>query len=405
MLNHRIRNDMQNYLTFRATLNNFSRFVENRLREDRCIQVAGSLTFTTLLSIIPILTIALTLISAFPVFSGFNDQIKHFILANLVPDSSSRLISMYLQQFSTNAAKLTTFGILFLALTAFALMLTIDHTFNTIWRVTKKRPLLHRILIYWGILTIGPILIGASLTLTSWLMSRSQEIVHTVPVVLKLAPMSLTFIALIFLYLIVPNRKVKTAHAILGGMVAGIVFELMKLGFGWYIAHFSTYALIYGAFSSLPIFLLWIFLSWLVVLSGAVLTSSLPYWRHDPSLQHDFPGSSFHNTLMILQAFHRCRKKGISPDIATLQGETRLEFDRIEEIVQFLNTIGWIKETVDGCWVLARDPDDILLRELYRLSVFDPGHKMLDYLPKNAVDALEPSIDISLAALFAEMEQ
>ncbi|MDO9064350.1 MAG: YihY family inner membrane protein, partial [Sulfuricella sp.] len=149
----------------------FLLLVRRRFKEDRCVQFAASLTYTTLLALVPIVTIALTVLSAFPVFTDLMAQLKAFILGNFVPISAGKIISVYMQQFSQKAAHLTALGIGLLAVTAFVLMLTIDHAFDVIWRVRRKRPLLRRFLIYWAALTLGPLLIGASLSLTSYLVS------------------------------------------------------------------------------------------------------------------------------------------------------------------------------------------------------------------------------------------
>jgi membrane protein len=153
-----------------ARLVEFWRIVGRRFYEDRCLQIASSLTFTTLLSIVPLITVALTLISAFPVFSAMTQHIEQFMFDNMLPESADA-IAAYTEQFTSSAAKLTAVGIIFLALTAIMMLMTIDRAFNEIWRVTRPRPLLQRIFIYWTLLTVGPLLIGASLSLTSWLVS------------------------------------------------------------------------------------------------------------------------------------------------------------------------------------------------------------------------------------------
>ena len=152
----------------------FLRFIGNRFSQDRCAEMAASLTFTTLLSLVPLITIALTLFSAFPVFADFSAQIKNFLLANMMPETGGKMISNYMEQFAESAAKLTAVGIVFLTLTAMLMMLTIDKAFNTIWRVSRPRALVQRVLIYWAVLTLGPLLIGGSLSLTSWRASLSM---------------------------------------------------------------------------------------------------------------------------------------------------------------------------------------------------------------------------------------
>src|SRR5687768_12925190 len=177
----------------------FSHYVFVRFFQHNCTEIAGSLTFTTLLSLVPLFAIALSFVAAFPAFAELSDQIKEFILTTMVPEAANKVISVYMQQFADNAIKLTSIGTAFLGVTALALMLTIDNALNSIWRVSRLRPLLHRLLIYWAVLTIGPLLIGASISLTSWLISVSMGFTHDIPgidvALLRLGPLLLTSIA------------------------------------------------------------------------------------------------------------------------------------------------------------------------------------------------------------------
>jgi len=180
-------------------LGNFVVLVYRRFKEERCFQLCGSLTFTTMLAIVPLITIMATVMTAFPVFDNVVETLRTYVATNLVPAGSSRLVTVYIQQFAENAARLTALGIVLLAVTAIMLMLTIDRAFNTIWRVKRPRSLIQRVLIYWSVLTIGPMLIGGSLSLTSWLVSQSLGLGKQAPdmlvVVLKLGPLVLTSVA------------------------------------------------------------------------------------------------------------------------------------------------------------------------------------------------------------------
>ncbi|MGZ5148618.1 MAG: YihY family inner membrane protein, partial [Burkholderiales bacterium] len=253
------------------------RIVMRRFNEDRCMQIASSLTYTSLLSIVPMVTVALTVIAAFPAFGEVTAALQTFILQNLVP-ASADVIASYTQQFSTNAAKLTAVGIAFLVLTSIMLLLTIDRAFNDIWRVKRPRPVVQRVFVYWTLITVGPVLIGASLTLTSWLVGQAVGFVRGVPgagvVLLSIVPVVLTSLAFSLLYIAMPNRRIALRDAVLGGVLAGVAFEVMKRSFAFYVAQFPTYTLVYGAFATLPVFLLWIYLSWLVVIFGAVVVAS-----------------------------------------------------------------------------------------------------------------------------------
>ena len=374
----------------------FAQLFATRFNEERCLQAAGSLTFTTLLSLVPIVTIALTLISAFPVFSAMTAHVKTFVFSNLVPESSARILTFYMGQFTENAARLTTLGVVFLVFTALTLMLTIDHVFNTIWRVSRKRTLIHRILIYWGMLTIGPILIGGSLSITSWLLGRSVQFSLGI-LFLKTVPALLTILAMSLLYLIVPNTAVPKYHAFLGGSLAGIAFELMKIGFGWYITHFTTYKLVYGAFASVPVFLLWIYLSWLIMLSGALFTASLPLYEQASWNLKTFPGKRFHDTLKILEALYSAHQSGKAPDAGSLHRALRLDLDVVESILDDLSLHDIAKESSEG-WILGRDAGNILLSEIYRMTVFDPSTP-LPFMPHSKLAGIiENELNLSLKA-------
>ena len=280
------------------------RFIVARFAQDRCAQTAASLTFTTLLALVPMVTIALAVFSAFPVFEDFSAQIKIYLLNNLMPDNAGKIITQYMQQFADSAARLTAVGIVFLTVTAMLMMLTIDKAFNVIWRVTRPRPLVKRLVIYWAVLTLAPLLIGASLSLTSWLVGLSMGHVKYVPpfgvVMLKTLPVLFATLAFALLFRLVPNRYVPWTHALIGALFAAVVFETMSRVFGYFISHFTTYTLVYGAFASVPIFLMWIYLSWLTILFGAVIAASLSHWR-TPAAQHFAPAAQLLDALRVLQ--------------------------------------------------------------------------------------------------------
>ncbi len=258
------------------------RILARRLIEDRCMQVASSLTLTTLLALVPVVTVALTVASAFPVFGALLGQLHHFVVRNLLPQSVDA-ITTYAQQFSENAAHLTAVGIVFIGVTALLLMFEIEGEFNDIWRVSRPRPLLRRVLVYSIVLTIGPLFVGASLSLTSYLITLSLGLVEELPAarsaLLRFVPLVLTSVAFALLYFTLPKCPVRKRDALTGGIAAGAGFEVMKHGFGFYLTHFPTYTVVYGAFAAVPIFLLWIYLSWLIIIGGAVLVAVLPEWR------------------------------------------------------------------------------------------------------------------------------
>ena len=243
----------------------------------------------------PIITVALTVISAFPVFGDLTTTIQSFVIGHLMPASADVIVT-YTQQFATSATKLTAVGVAFLAIASVLLLLTIDRAFNLIWGVKRPRPIVQRVLVYGTIITVGPILIGGSLSLTSWVVGHAVGLVTVLPgaafAVLTIVPIVLTSAALTLLYVAMPNCRVPLRDAMIGGVIAGAVFEVTKRVFGLYVAHFANYKLVYGAFAAVPVFLLWLYVSWLVVIFGAVLVASLPEWRRQ-SIAGNAVGAEF----------------------------------------------------------------------------------------------------------------
>lgn len=355
----------------------FARFVARRFAEDHCAQVAASLTFTTLLALVPLITVTVTVFAAFPLFSDLITQLKIFMLVNMVPEVAGKIITVYMEQFSTKAAKLTLLGIAGLTVTTLLLMNTIDRTFNFIWRVRKPRGLLQRFLTYWTVLTIGPIILGASLSVTYYLVRLSLGYVQQVPLLgqfgLKLVPIVLMSIAFTLLYFTVPNRYVPIRHAFIGGLFAGVIFELMKRVFTFYITHFPSYTLVYGAFAIFPIFLLWLYFSWLVILTGAVIAAALSHWSGSTWQKSRRAGWQFEAALRVLQELATAQASGQTVTLAWLRNRVDLGLDEMEEILDRLALANIARRSERNGWLLSRTPQDISTAEVYRLFVFDAG--------------------------------
>ncbi len=251
-----------------------------RFQEERGLQTASALTFTTLLSLVPLLTVALAVSTAFPVFDQAIDALQLFLLENFLPDDAgTEAIADQIASFTYNAGRLTAIGLAFIFVTALMLMLTIDVSLNRLFRVQRRRPLLRQVLVYCAVLALGPALIGASLSMTSFALGASfgwLDLGGAADTALAVLPFVFTCAALTLLYAVVPYRGVPLRDALLGGVLAGIAFEIAQRGFAVYLRQFPTYSLIYGAFAAIPIFLLWLYLSWVVVLAGAALTAVLP---------------------------------------------------------------------------------------------------------------------------------
>jgi membrane protein len=388
------------------------RLIATRFVRDRCAQTAASLTFTTLLSLVPMVTIALTVFSAFPVFEEFSSQIKVYLLNNLIPENAGIIITQYMQQFADSATRLTAVGIAFLAVTAMTMMLTIDNAFNVIWQVTQPRPLLKRLVAYWAVLTLAPLLIGASLSLTSWLVGLSMgHGKHVSPfgiVVLKTLPILFTTLAFTLLFELVPNRLVPRTHALIGASVAALMFEVSNRIFGYYVSHFPTYELVYGAFASVPIFLMWIYLSWLTILFGAVIAASLSHWR-TPAQQDFGPATRLLDALRMLRIMASGLQNGSVSTLPELARPLRLGYDTLERILEELASADMVRKVEGNGWVMARDPGHIRVSELLRLFVLDrdslPHGKTDDPLQQWLVSCagqFEQSADLTLQQLFAQ---
>lgn len=380
-----------------------------RFDDDRCMQTASSLTFTTLLALVPIITVALTLISAFPVFGEMMGHLEQFLVENVLPESARTVVS-YTQQFTENAAKLTAVGLFFLFVTSMIVLMTIDSAFNEIWRVPRPRNVFQRFFIYLTLLMVGPVLIGASLSLTSWVVSQSLGLVQDVPyagkVLLRVVPMLLTGFAFALLYIMLPNRRVLVRDAMIGGFLAAVVFEGMKLGFAVYITQFPTYTLVYGAFAAVPIFLLWIYLSWLVVLMGAAAAAVLPEWRERTYQMAPVPGSQFLDALQVLRVLWEAQPAGEAINERRLHGAVKLPMDRLEAILDTMRAAGWVGRSRSG-WTLTRNAAEIRAADVYDLFVFrgahaparESGHE-LDRLAASLAGNVGENFQVSLEDLF-----
>ena len=352
----------------------FARYVAGKFKNDKCTQMAASLTFDTLLSLVPMITIALTLFSALPLFANFSDQIRHFLLGNMLPETGGKMITHYVEQFAESASKLTAVGLIFLTLTGMLVMVTIDNAFNTIWQVSKPRPLIKRLLVYWALLTLSPLLIGASLSLTSWLVGLSIGYTKQAPifgmVTLKVVPVILTTLAFSILFRVMPNRYVPLRHALIGGVVAAAAFETMNRGFGFFIEHFATYKLVYGAFASIPIFLLWIYLSWLTILLGALITASLSRWQYRGA-HHLNNVAQFYFAVRLLDTMQKGLNKGEVQTLSNLSERLQLAFEETENLLDKLLGAKIVRQISGNDWTMIRNAEHVALHELTELFLLD----------------------------------
>ncbi|HJW13026.1 MAG TPA: YihY family inner membrane protein [Albitalea sp.] len=254
-----------------------------RARQERLAQVAGSLTFTTVLSIVPFFAVSFALFTRFPIFKRFEQAIEDLVLKSLLPADIARTVIKYLGQFAANANSLTLVGSLFVLGAAIALLLTVENALNRMWKVKRARPFFKRVGLYLLMMAVGPLVLGASLWATSYVLGASMGLIGTLPpsvkFMLNLGPLLLSLVALTSLFYFVPNTKVRRRDAIAGGLIASIGFELGKRGFAAYLVKVPTYKAVYGAFAAFPVFLLWVYFSWLVTLTAALITANLARTR------------------------------------------------------------------------------------------------------------------------------
>ena len=339
-----------------------------RFREDHLALTASSLTFTTTIALVPFITVALAVFTAFPMFAKFQDVLQKWLIESLIPDNIARQVLGYLTQFAGKASKLGAAGLVILLSTALALTFTIDRTLNAIWRVPKPRPIAQRVLVYWGAITLGPLLLGASLTVTSYALTVSRGIVAVMPgglgSALDLLQFALMAGGMAALYYYVPNTRVRWAHACAGGVFVAAGLELAKKLLAVYLAKVPTYSLVYGAFATLPILLIWIYVAWLIVLLGALIAASLPSLQSVVTQRPRAPGLSFQLALEALNALEQARSgvaRGLTP--AQLAVRLRVPVPRLAPVLATLRGLDWLaqleelQDSTEPRLVLLVDPD------------------------------------------------
>ena len=259
-----------------------SLYLFSRFGIDRCSENAAALTYMSLFALVPLMTVLYTMASAIPAFQGLEVQIEAFLFENLVPETGSD-IQDYLSDFSRQAKNLTGFGIGFLVITAVLMLRNIEKAFNHIWRTRENRSPVSSFLLYWAVLSLAPVSIGLALAISTYLnsiadMVVSVDITGTGAYLLKLAPIVLNTAGFTLIYAAVPNCRVPFRHALVGGVVAALAFNIARVLFTKLVVG-SSYTFIYGAFAAVPLFLLWIYLSWNIVLMGAVLVHSMSAYQ------------------------------------------------------------------------------------------------------------------------------
>jgi membrane protein len=349
--------------------------LRQRFREDRLGLTAGSLTFTTTIALVPLLTVMLALFSAFPVFGRFRKALETQFLSELVPELIAKQVLVFLTRFAAKASQLGGVGLVALGLTAMMLMLTIDHTLNAIWRVKDRRPIAQRVLVYWAAMTLGPLLLGASLSLSSYLASASKGWVDELPggvgFLLGAMVFALQTAGFAALYQFVPNTKVRAEHAWAGAIFVSTGLELAQKGLALYLSGVPVYSTIYGAFATVPIFLVWIYVSWLVILMGAVIAAYAPSLLSQVKRWPDVPGQRYQMAVAVLSSLFRAQQQA-QGGLSSWQLSHQLRTDplQLEPIMDELVDLGWVARLDEPLaeqgprHVLLCDPDRTLAEPL-----------------------------------------
>jgi len=255
------------------------RRVATRLNAIGWARAAGSLAFTTILGIVPLATVALAFVAQFPVFQDFIRVLERFLLRYMLPQSASAVVNDYILGMAAEAAELKGLWIVFVMVTALLVVHTVESEINAIWGIRQKRPLMRRVLVYVVGITAGPALVGGAISLIFWLIRQSIAAVplqrSAIVAILTPLPFLFAVVGFTLLYAIAPARRVSWWHAFLSGLLAAIAFEVTRHAFAWYVANSPTYEILYGALAAVPLFLLWIFLFWMIVLAGAAVTAAL----------------------------------------------------------------------------------------------------------------------------------
>ncbi|AUZ05961.1 YihY family inner membrane protein [Vitreoscilla sp. C1] len=373
----------------------FAIFILKRCQQLHLFQVSSSLTFTTLLALVPFFTIALTVISAFPMFEGITRQFQDFITDNLVPQASYTIINEYVFGFLDNASKLTTIGIIMLVASAILLINTIETAFNQIWGTTKLRPWHTRLLVYWALLTLGPVILGLTISQLGRLTKQSIFALHypTWALLLQVSISILVNMILLWLmYRVVPSRYVPAKHALVGALWSAVILEIAKRIFSSYFGHVGNYQVIYGAFAAVPLFLVWINVLWAILLSGAILTNALSYWKGDAFHRHTGQHGRFDDILKILILLAQAHDEGKILPTRSFRNHINMGYDELTDMLEQLQHYDYVARDNDG-WLLKTNPQNIDLRAIFELFVYRPHDNQQDQIGQMVQNFMQPSME------------
>jgi membrane protein len=373
-----------------------ARTLRERFREDHLGLTASSLTFTTLIALVPLVTVMLAVFSAFPMFASFQGALEKYFLQSLVPDGIAKPVLGALTQFAAKATRLGTAGLVVLVATALALMLTIDRALNAIWRVRRPRSIAQRVLVYWAALTLGPLLLGISLSLTAAVLTASRGVIGALPGGLGLLLNVIEFVVLAAgmagLYHYVPNTDVRWRHAIAGGVFVAVGVELAKTGLAWYVGVMPAYSTVYGAFATVPILLLWIYLGWVIVLWGAVIAAYAPSLSMHITRPPATPGHRFTLALAVIGELARAKQRapyGLTlGELASAVTTDPLQVEPIVESLQALDWVARLDEDAGQRLVLLIDPATTAARALIDSMLLEPSAAVRQFRERAGIERL-----------------
>lgn len=353
----------------------FTRFTWLRFVDDKCFETAGALSYTTLVSLVPLTVAVFAILSAFPVFAEWRGALAAYAFQNFVPATGMK-IQEYMMAFADKASQLTGISVLVMLFSAVSMMISIEDRLNRIWRVRKPRGWTSRLLLYWAALTLGPILVVGGLALSSYItafpmLHAAADQIASQFRLISLLPFVITLVTLVLMYTMVPNRRVSWRHAAIGALLGAILFEFARWGFAQFIRNSPNYEEIYGALAAIPIFLLWIYLSWIIVILGASIAASISAFEYVVPTEALPDGAEFIGLLVVLQHFVEAQRCGESIDPATVRvREPYLPSNAIAGYFEDLQRADMIQRGEAGGWLLSRSLDSTELVRVYRCTQY-----------------------------------
>lgn len=407
-----------------STLAAFAMYSLRRFIADGCFSASGALSYTTLVSLVPLAVIAFGSLAAFPIFAQVHNELVALVFRTLVP-SIGEQAAWWFRAFADSAAQTTAIGIAGIAATGVLLLVTVEDQLNLIWRVTSSRPWVQRILAYWTLITLGPLLIGISLSLSTYFEIAARQVglgeeavawfasswLHSLA---RAVPAFLEFVALALLYWLIPNCAVRWRDGALGALIATIAIEILKVGFSIYIGASSFYQTVYGALAIIPIFLLWMYISWMAVLLGAVAAAALPNWRIDERVGTvPSGGVRLGFSLALIASLTRGQRRGETRSTPALAAELGVATTVIDEHMRPLAEAGFVAHTQAGRWVLSWAPETATLHDLYEAlhlplagrwteHVSAPWQRLVAPAMDRIVKAEAAAMQVTMASLIAE---